>query len=308
MAGPSSFTFALTEPQARLLEARLRDGTFDPQEVPYARAAGRKPGLTVVLYAKGPKVVVQGKEAEDFIRFVLEPEIIGQARLGYEEVVNPENFSPHFGIDESGKGDFFGPLVIAGVYVDPSLARELLRLGVTDSKRIGSDRRIRELADGIRHVPGLACDVVAIGPEKYNELYANFRNVNRLLAWGHARVIENLCIQVPDCPRALSDQFAYNPSTMKQALMEKGRSIEFQQRTKAESDPAVAAASILARERFINWMDRASERLPLPLPKGGGHSVTETARQLAATQGKELLPKIAKMHFRNASELTTSSP
>ncbi len=95
------------------------------------------------MYEKGPKVVVQGKETEDFVRFYLEPEILKEARVGYEEVLNPTMFEPHFGIDESGKGDFFGPLVIAGVYVDREIARQLLALGVTDSKKIGSDNRIR---------------------------------------------------------------------------------------------------------------------------------------------------------------------
>ncbi len=131
MAGPSSFTFPLSEAQARRLEQRLHDGTFETHDVAYARAAGSKPGLAVVLYAKGPKVVVQGKQAEEFVRFVLEPEILGAARLGYEEVTDPEQFAPHFGIDESGKGDFFGPLVIAGVYTDGAVTRALLQAGVT---------------------------------------------------------------------------------------------------------------------------------------------------------------------------------
>ena len=304
VAGPSSFTFPLSEAQARRLEQRLHDGTFEPHAVAYARAAGSKPGLAVVLYTKGPKVVVQGKQAEEFVRFVLEPEILGAARLGYEEVTDPEQFTPHFGIDESGKGDFFGPLVIAGVYTDEAITRGLLQAGVTDSKRIGSDRRIRELAATIRSLPGIACDVVSIGPEKYNELYAGFRNVNRLLAWGHARVIENLCALRPDCPRTLSDQFAANPRTLVSALMEQGRRLQFQQRTKAEADPAVAAASILARERFIDWLGRAADRLAQPLPKGGGHLVTQAARDLVQRHGAEVLPRVAKMHFRNASGLT----
>src|SRR5213079_3301262 len=95
----------------------------------------------------------------------------------------------------SGKGDFFGPLVIAGVFVDRKIARQLLDLGVRDSKRIGSDARIRALAK-------------AIGPARYNELYKKFGNLNSLLGWGHARVIENLLSRKPDCPRSLSDKFA----------------------------------------------------------------------------------------------------
>ena len=117
-------------------------------------------------------------------------------------------FLPHFGVDESGKGDFFGPLVIAGVYTDAGIARQLLDAGVMDSKRISGPARIRQLAEIIRNTPGALHEVVSIGPERYNEMHASFGNLNRLLAWGHARVIGKLLERKPECPRALSDQFA----------------------------------------------------------------------------------------------------
>src|SRR5262249_26284215 len=159
---------------------------------------------------------------EDFVQFELEPKVFGEAKLGYEEVHSPKMFEPHFGIDESGKGDFFGPLVIAGVYVDRGIARRLLDAGVRDSKRIGSDGRIRALAVEIRKaVMGLS-DTIRIGPERYNELYEKFGNLNRLLGWGHARVIENLLAKKPDSPRALSDQFA-DPRVIKDSLLQHGR-------------------------------------------------------------------------------------
>ena len=120
-----------------------------------------------------------------------------------------------------------------------------MEAGIQDSKRIGSDQRIRDFADMIRKTPGATQSVVMIGPERYNQLYNRFKNLNELLAWGHARVIENLLEARPDCPRALSDQFA-NPRLIQKALMEKGKGIELQQRTKAESDLAVAAGSRLA--------------------------------------------------------------
>src|SRR5258708_39209778 len=121
-------------------------------------------------------------------------------------------FEPHLGIDESGKGDFFGPLVIAGVFVDRSIARHLLDLDVMDSKRISSDQRIMQLADSIRSTPGISSNVVAIGPEKYNELYARFANLNDLLGWGHARGIENLLSDRPHFPRPLSSKFPNQPA------------------------------------------------------------------------------------------------
>ena len=304
MAVPSSHTFALTAAQADVLERRLRDGNFDLHDVPYARVGARKPGLSVTLYTKGPKVVVQGKDCADFITFILEPEVLGEARLGYEETADPAQFEPHFGIDESGKGDFFGPLVVAGVYTDAAIARELIAGGVMDSKRVSSDQRIRQLAGLILATPGLLADVLVLSPEKYNQLHAKIGNVNRLLAWGHARVIENLLARKPDCPRSLSDQFAANPRTLASALMENGRRIILDQRTKAESDVAVAAASILARAKFIDWLDRAARDHGVVLPKGAGPQVVATARAWARDRGEASMAQVAKMHFKTASGLT----
>jgi len=250
-------------------------------------------------------VVIQGRGTEDFVKFRLEPEILGEAKLGYEEILNPEMFEPHFGIDESGKGDFFGPLVIAGAYIDRDLARHFQQIGVADSKRISSDRRIRDLAAAIRK-SGAAQSVVVIGPDRYNALFVKIGNLNKLLAWGHARVIENLCALRPECPRALSDKFA-DVRVLQRALMEKGRSITLDQRTKAESDFAVAAASILAREKFIDWLDTAGRRLGVPLPRGVSASVKEAAKKIVANGGREALDAVAKMHFKTAAEVLASS-
>ena len=273
---------------------------FEPR--PYTIYFAQKDKLTLAVYEKGPKIVLQGRGTEEFIEFTLEPEILGEARAGYEELHDPAMFAPHFGIDESGKGDFFGPLVIAGAYTDGDIAKTLRAAGIQDSKRIGSDARIRELAGIIRHTRGLTVSVVSIGPEKYNALYDKFANLNRLLAWGHARVIENLLEQRPDCPRALSDQFA-NPKLIQRALLEKGRGIELEQRTKAESDPAVAAASILAREKFIDWLRDSKRTWGVELPRGVSAKVKEVARGLVATHGKEALLKTSKIHFKTAGEI-----
>ena len=184
------------------------DQGFEFIPKPYTVFAAKKGKLNVSVYEKGPKVLIQGKDTEDFIRFTLEPLVTGEAKLGYEEIADPEHFAPHFGIDESGKGDFFGPLVIAGVYTDAEITRSLIGAGIMDSKRITTPAAIRKLAAVIKATPGIEFDVIALRPEKYNELYASFRNLNRMLAWGHATVIEELAKKKPDCPRALSDQFA----------------------------------------------------------------------------------------------------
>jgi ribonuclease HIII len=299
------YNTSLTPAQASKLKALLRDEGYKFETRPYTLYFAQKDKLTIAVYEKGPKVVIQGRGTEDFVRFRLEPDILGEAKLGYEELLNPEMFRPHFGIDESGKGDFFGPLVIAGVYVDDDLVRRFQQLGVADSKRISSDKRIRDLAAAIRK-SGAAQSVVTIGPDRYNALFVKIGNLNRLLAWGHARVIENLCALRPECPRALSDKFA-DVRVLQRALMEKGRSIALDQRTKAESDFAVAAASILAREKFIDWLNAAGKRLGFPLPRGVSASVKESAKKIVESGGREALNAVAKMHFRTAAEVLAGS-
>ncbi|WP_395735449.1 ribonuclease HIII [Prosthecobacter sp.] len=298
----TSYTHALTADQAVKLRTLLEARGFEFQAKPYCLYAAAKAKVNVCVYEKGPKIVVQGKETEDFITNILEPEVLGEAKLGYEEVHNPEMFQPHIGVDESGKGDFFGPLVIAGVYVDGDAAHRLRDIGAVDSKRISSDARIFKIAADIRTIPGLAWEVISIRPERYNELYSKFGNLNRLLAWGHARVIESLLERVPGCQRAISDQFA-NPAVLQRALQTRGRQIELVQRTKAESDPAVAAASILAREAFLGWLKAQGQAHGLEFPKGVSNSVKQVAASLVEQHGGDILSALCKMHFRTSSEV-----
>src|SRR5881398_3871157 len=167
----NSYTHALTSEQTTKLRALLAELGFEFSPKQYTLFFAKKNKLSVAVYEKGPKVLVQGRDVEEFVQFELEPKILGEAKLGYEEVHSPEMFEPHFGVDESGKGDFFGPLVISGVYVDRGIARKLVEAGVQDSKRISSDARIRTLADAIRKNSMGLVEVVLIGPTKYNELY-----------------------------------------------------------------------------------------------------------------------------------------
>ena len=302
----NSYTHALTADQAAKLRVLLTDRGFEFAPRPYTIFFAQKDKLSVAVYEKGPKVLLQGKGIEEFVQFQLEPEILGEAKLGYEEVHSPEMFEPHFGVDESGKGDFFGPLVIAGVYVDRGIARKFMEAGIQDSKRIGSDARIRALGDSIRKTQGAVHEIIVIGPEKYNTLYDKFGNLNSLLGWGHAKVIENLLGRRSDCPRALSDKFA-DSRVIEKALGTLGRGIKLEQRTKAESDLAVAAASILAREAFIDWLDKRGKALGVKLPRGVSASVKQAAKDLVAKNGPEVLRQVAKVHFRTAHEIAPDS-
>ncbi len=298
----NSYTHALTRDQTSKLRTLLAESGFQFSAKQYTLFFAQKNNLSVAVYEKGPKVLVQGKGAEEFVQFELEPKILGEAKLGYDEVHSPEMFEAHFGVDESGKGDFFGPLVVAGVYVDRGIARKLIDAGVQDSKRIGSDARIRALAETIRKSTAGLIETVLIGPERYNELYQKFGNLNKLLGWGHARVIENLLAKKSDCPRALSDQFA-DARVIEQSLLRHGRKIDIEQRTKAESDIAVAAASILAREAFINWLERRGKELGLRLERGVSANVKEAAKKLVEMNGPQVLRELAKVHFRTAHEI-----
>ena len=299
----TSYTAALTPEQVAALRCLLEREDFEFIDKPYTHYAAKRGKLNIAVYEKGPKVLVQGKETEHFVQFYLEPEILGEARLGYEEVHNPEMFEPHFGIDESGKGDYFGPLVIAGVYTDQDITRHLIDSGIQDSKRISSDKRIRELAAIVRGSPGATWETVTVLPENYNRMYKRFGNVNKLLAAGHAKVIELLARRRPECHRSLSDQFAQRWQ-LESAVKRLGLQISVEQRTRAESDTAVAAASILAREVFVDWIDAQSETLSMPLPKGAGPQVIETGRQLVAQIGEDALEKFAKLHFRTTGEIS----
>ena len=295
----NSYTHPLTPEQVTKLRSLLEELGFEFSPKQYTLFFAQKNKLSIAVYEKGPKALIQGKGVEEFIQFELEPKILGEAKLGYEEVHSPEIFEPHLGVDESGKGDFFGPLVIAGVYVDPGIARKLMDAGVVDSKRITSDAKVRTLADAIRKTSMGLNEVVLVGPAKYNELYEKFGNLNKLLAWGHARVIENLLAKKPDCPRSLSDQFA-DARLIEQSLLRHGQKIDIQQRPRAESDIAVAAASILAREGFINWLDREGRKLGMKLERGASPAVKATAEKIVKERGPTGLRELAKVHFRTA--------
>ena len=299
----TSYTCKLTDEQAATLQACLEARHFEFREVPYARFAGEKEKTNVVFYDSG-KLVVQGKGTQDFVEFVLEPEVLRQARLGYEAVLNPDLLLPRIGVDESGKGDFFGPLCVAGAYVNSAVVEAWQDKGIRDSKKISSDKKISELADMIRKTPGCVTTSVPIGNEAYNRLHTRMGSVNAVLAWGHARVIENLLAQThrmnPPPARAISDQFASSQSVVEKALMSLGRSIELVQRHRAEEDLAVAAASILARDEFVRRLAGLGKDCGVTLPKGAGANVDVVARGLVATHGAELLAKVGKLHFRTA--------
>lgn len=209
-----------------------------------------------------------------------------------------ETNTARLGTDEAGKGDYFGPLVVAAVWADPATIDLFKALGIIDSKKI-SDGRAHSLAREIAQSE-VPMAVVAVGPEKYNQLYAKMKNLNRLLAWGHARAIENLLDKAP-AGHVLIDQFAA-PHVVESALLEKGKQITVEQRHRGESDIVVAAASVIARSEFLRRLKQLSDTIGIQLHKGAGAPVDQVAARILARGGRDLLATVAKMHFKNTQK------
>ena len=292
---PTSFVVEI-DPQlgSKLSEDLVAQG-FLLSHPPYTVFSAQKKGINCTLYSSG-KLVVQGKEIDEFIKFYLEPQILGVFSYSYPEM--EMDGTPRIGIDEAGKGDFFGPLCIAGVQADETMIRDLLKMGVRDSKTL-SDKTILALAGRIRgHCP---YSVVRLFPKTYNELYGNFKNLNRLLAWGHATAIEEL-VQKTQCTEVYIDQFA-SEDVVITALKRKKLQVNLKQRHKGESDPVVAAASILARAAFVNGLEELSQEVGLTLPKGASPAVISAGKALVAKYNEEILEKVAKLHFKTKDEI-----
>jgi ribonuclease HIII len=213
---------------------------------------------------------------------------------------------PWIGSDESGKGDYFGPLVACAVWVDERTLGLLDALGVRDSKAL-SDAQNRRLAQELRLVCEDRCAEVVVPPERYNALYDQFRgegkNLNALLAWGHARAIETVIERAP-ASNAIVDQFA-DARYIRDRLAARAatKPLTVVQLPRAEANLAVAAASVLARDRFLGWLERASRDYAMKLPKGASDEVEAAARRLLQTHGRDALGKAAKLHFKTTQRV-----
>lgn len=268
---------------------------FELTTPPYTVFSAKKKGISCTLYTSG-KLTVQGKDKAEFISFYLEPEIFQDLSFTYPET--KVDMTEHIGIDEAGKGDFFGPLCVAGVCAGGETLKRLLDLGVRDSKKL-SDSTILKLATRIKSTA--PHHVVRIFPKKYNEMYQSFKDLNKLLAWGHAAAIEEL-VKTTECKKVIIDQFA-SEYVVENALKKKFLEIDLTQRHRGEEDPVVAAASILARAAFLEGMDRLSQMAGFPLPKGASQQVIDAGKKLVAAQGKEVLENFVKLHFKTLDKV-----
>ena len=299
----NQYSIQLTKPEADALRKKLeRTSEFRITTRDYADFCFESEMVNAAYYPKKGRLLIQGRGAEDFVKDILQLEPEEKAPSLRETLPALVDTTPHFGVDESGKGDYFGPLVVAGVYTDERCAAELVKIGCRDSKSIPDDKKIHAIAQKIKKTAGVVYEVICIGPRRYNELYTEIGNLNRLLAWGHARVIAALHEKVPTCPRALSDQFA-NEWVLKRALGQRHIPVQLEQRTKAESDVAVAAASILARDRFVQWIQQTAEARKCPMPLGFAPHVTRAAQHFINTHGRDRLQDVATLHFTVTQKL-----
>ena len=329
----TSYTFELTNDQQEILLGIMVNGNYRKREVPYSLWSIEGNGFNATLYSKEKhgkrKLCVQGSGAEDFVLFTLEPQVLGAASLGYEEVLNPETLAPHGGSDESGKGDFFGPLVVCCAYVDERISAAIdeftytvtdrndnvrkLKLEVKDCKRM-SDTQVLVAGAKLRALLGEdGYAVVKLGPAAYNRLYAKIQNINRMLAWAHGTAIEELLQKKRSVTRVVVDQFAPTEATINRALKPLGRSAVIDQYHKAESDPAVAIASVIAREIFLREIQKMSAEVfgssasasgigSIPIGSSDPR-VRELAETMVKRNGPVWLMNHCKAHFQTADKV-----
>ena len=299
----NSYTLKLSSEQMDKLGNALEGRGWPTRTVQYARFAFDGELVKVVAYESG-KLVVQGRNTEDFVANILEPEVTGEFLLGYEEVNNPEWFEPHAGLDESGKGDLFGPVVTACVVGDGEMVRSWMEAGIRDSKTI-TDGAIMKMAKQIKATRGVVVKVAYTNMIKYNELYLKFdSNLNKFLAWLHGRSL-NDALKEKMPAWGLLDQFTKQPLVQKYV---EGIDFDLQMRTKAEEDPVVAAASIIARATWLQQMKRLEEISGEKLPKGSGAQAKEKARQIYERLGEGRMGEFCKLHFKTAYEAMGKKP
>lgn len=289
----SPFVTKIDAHTSNLIRGDLEEMGFTLSKKPYMYFCAQKKGIAVHSYESG-QLVVQGSEIAEFMEFYLEP------KLGIFSFTNPDvniDKTSRIGGDESGKGDFFGPLCVAAVFADSEAIEALAKLGVRDSKAL-TDKKIGALCEKIRSL--CTVESITLFPNKYNELYAKFSNLNRLLAWAHAACVHNLVAKKPSST-IIIDQFESSGAT-KRAFAQKNLP-EPVLRVRAESDIVVASASIIARGLFVNGMHQLSKKIGFELPKGGSTRATVAAKKIAHELGKEALKEFVKLHFKNADAI-----
>lgn len=296
---PQSGTFVATIAPAlgpKIMQDLTEQG-FELSKPAYTVFSAKKKGINCTLYLSG-KLTVQGSEMKDFIEFYLEPQVLKTFAYTYNDIDDTLDKTGRIGIDESGKGDFFGPLCVAGVFAEGEEIAKLKSLGVRDSKTL-NEASILRIGDNIRK--HFAHQIVKINPTKYNELIVQFRNLNRLLAWGHATAIEQL-VEKTSCRKVIIDQFA-DEHVVITALKRKNLEVDLTQRHRGEEDVVVAAASILARQAFVESLKKMEKEFNQEFPKGASAKTISAGRAFLREHGRENLGLVGKLHFKTLDSI-----
>ena len=304
----ATYTIKLSDEQMTKLGGLLAARGWERFDVAYARFAFRNDAAKVnVTGYESRKLVVAGKGTEDFVTMTLEPEITGAAKLGYDEVLHPDWFEDHAGCDESGKGDFFGPLVAATVIATKPMIEGWRAAGAQDSKKI-TEARILELDKLVRGTPGVVVKLIhARDMRQYNSLMGTrFRSQNQILAFQHARALQDALAE-KKVPWGLLDQFTEDPLVQRELTKLGVAGFELRMRTKAEEDPVVAAASIVARAEYVRQMNTLSKRFGAKLQKGASAAVKAQAHAIIRRFGADGLRDYCKLHFRTAYEVVSEA-
>jgi ribonuclease HIII len=286
-------SFNIAKNKIDLFKEKLKSKGFlftETQSNKFLEWRARRDGISIDTYNTG-RVVFQGKEINSFL---------ANTDFWSEAAIFDEESEDLIGIDEAGKGDYFGPLVIGAVLVRAKQWKDLAMMGIRDSKSL-SDPQISHLSSEIKRT--CPHSLVVISPERYNQLYNKIKNLNRLLAWGHARALENI-LNHWEAHRALSDQFG-DKSFLQSALLKKGKKIELEQRPKAEKNLAVAAASIIARNEFLKRLKALGDNYKMVFPKGAGPQILQVGCDFIQRNGFQALSQVAKLHFKTTKEITT---
>jgi ribonuclease HIII len=301
----STYTAKLDDAQMEKLRSILSGRGWEGFDVAYARYAFRGQDCNVTAYESG-KLVVAGKGTEEFVTMTLETDITMVAKLGYDEVLHPDWFELHAGLDESGKGDLFGPVVAATVIADKAAIELWIKAGVKDSKKIAEAQIIR-LDKLIRETHGVAVATCLCGMAKYNTIMLRpYANLNKLLAWQHATALVQ-ALSRKKAPRGLLDQFTKQPLVQKELKKMGVTDFDLQMRTKAEEDPVVAAASVVARAEYVRQMHTLSRQYGTTLQKGAGPVAKQQAADIVDKLGAQALGTFAKLHFRTSYEVVSAA-
>jgi ribonuclease HIII len=296
-ASTSTFVTTVDTSMGPKLIADLIEQGFEIAKPQYTVFAAKKKGASCTLYTSG-KMTVQGKDMGPFLEFYLEPTILQKFTYTYKDIDTNIVTQPHIGIDESGKGDFFGPLCVAGVFAGGDDIMALKNMGVRDSKTM-TEGAIKKAAKAI--MAKCAHQIVKINPAKYNELIVQFDNLNKLLAWGHATAIEQLVTKT-NCPRVIIDQFA-NEHVVLTALKRKNLTLDLTQRHRGEEDLVVAAASILARYTFVTALEEFKKTYGMEFPKGASSKTIAAGKEFIREHGRDQLGAVAKLHFKTLDSI-----